>query len=145
MAAASSTTHPTKPPGERAQPVASLSSWKNFWLNIKATPLISSTLASAVVFRLIKFAVMAMASLPRNSFRRNPEGEERYFQRWKALAREEGRSCQTGGVLVNRAGHVGDGNQWENFRAALLYPKTRCLPPKECKNPGKTSKLPTVA
>lgn len=39
---------------------------------MKATPLISSTLASAVVFLLMKFAVMAMASLPRNSLRRNP-------------------------------------------------------------------------
>lgn len=58
------------------QPVASLSCWKNFWLKIKATPLISSTLASAVVFLLIKFAVMAMASLPRNSLRRNPGRKE---------------------------------------------------------------------
>ncbi len=42
---------------------------------MKATPLISSTFASAVVFLLIKFAVMAMASLPRNSFLLNPEKE----------------------------------------------------------------------
>lgn len=39
---------------------------------MKATPLISSTLASAVVLRLIKLAVMAMASLPLNSFLLNP-------------------------------------------------------------------------
>ena len=43
---------------------------------MKATPLISSTFASAVVFLLMKFAVMAMASLPRNSLRRNPGGGE---------------------------------------------------------------------
>lgn len=53
-------------------PVASLRSWKNFWLKIKATPLISSTFASAVVFLLMKLAVIAMASFPRNSLRRNP-------------------------------------------------------------------------
>ena len=58
------------------RPVASLRSWKNFWLKIKATPLISSTFASAVVFLLMKLAVMAMASLPRNSLRRNPEEAE---------------------------------------------------------------------
>lgn len=56
-------------------PVAPRSSWKNFWLKIKATPLSSSTLASAVVLRLMKFAVMAMASFPRNSFLRNPDGQ----------------------------------------------------------------------
>lgn len=39
---------------------------------MKATPLISSTLASAVVFLLMKFAVIAMASFPRNSLRRKP-------------------------------------------------------------------------
>lgn len=39
---------------------------------MNATPLISSTLASAVVFLLMKLAVMAMASFPRNSLRRNP-------------------------------------------------------------------------
>ncbi len=33
-------------------PVSSLSSKKNFWLKMKATPLISSTLASAVVFAI---------------------------------------------------------------------------------------------
>lgn len=44
---------------------------------MKATPLISSTLASAVVFLLMKLAVMAMASFPRNSFRRNPAKGDR--------------------------------------------------------------------
>lgn len=39
---------------------------------MKATPLISSTLASAVVFLLMKLAVMAMASFPRNSFLLKP-------------------------------------------------------------------------
>lgn len=39
---------------------------------MNATPLISSTLASAVVFLLMKLAVMAMASFPRNSLRRKP-------------------------------------------------------------------------
>ncbi len=53
-------------------PVSSLSSKKNFWLKMKATPLISSTLASAVVLRLTKFAVMAMASFPLNSFLLKP-------------------------------------------------------------------------
>lgn len=55
-------------------PVACRRSWKNLWLKMKATPLISSTLASAVVLRLMKFAVTAMASFPRNSFLRNPTG-----------------------------------------------------------------------
>lgn len=53
-------------------PVSSLSSRKNFWLKIKATPLISSTLASAVVFLLTKLAVMAIANFPRNSLRAKP-------------------------------------------------------------------------
>lgn len=57
-------------------PVSSFRSWKNFWLKMKATPLISSTLASAVVFLFIKFAVIAMASFPRNSFLLKP-GEQR--------------------------------------------------------------------
>jgi len=39
---------------------------------MNATPLISSTRASAFVWRLIKFAVIAMASLPLNSFLLNP-------------------------------------------------------------------------
>lgn len=56
-------------------PVSSLSSRKNFWLKMKATPLISSTLASAVVLRLTKFAVMAMASFPLNSFLLKPAAE----------------------------------------------------------------------
>lgn len=60
----------------RRSPVASLRSWKNFWLKMNATPLISSTLASAVVFLLMKLAVMAMASFPRNSLRRNPVNAE---------------------------------------------------------------------
>lgn len=57
-------------------PVSSFRSWKNFWLKIKATPLISSTLASAVVFLFIKLAVIAIASFPRNSFLLKP-GEQR--------------------------------------------------------------------
>lgn len=57
-------------------PVSSFRSWKNFWLKMKATPLISSTLASAVVFLFIKLAVMAIASFPRNSFLLKP-GEQR--------------------------------------------------------------------
>lgn len=93
----------------RHQPVASLSSWKNFWLNIKATPLISSTLASAVVFRLIKFAVMAMASLPRNSFRRNPGWKEIFRSGNSWLERKEDHFKQEG-VLIT-SGNVGDGNQ----------------------------------
>lgn len=46
---------------------------------MKATPLISSTLASAVVFLLTKLAVIAMASFPRNSLRLKPAevGEEK--------------------------------------------------------------------
>lgn len=44
---------------------------------MKATPLISSTLASAVVFLLTKLAVMAMASFPRNSLRLNPVDKEK--------------------------------------------------------------------
>jgi len=39
---------------------------------MKATPLISSTLASAVVFLLMKLAVIAIASLPLNSFLLKP-------------------------------------------------------------------------
>lgn len=57
-------------------PVSSLSSRKNFWLKMKATPLISSTLASAVVFLLTKLAVMAMANFPRNSLRLKPAEQE---------------------------------------------------------------------
>lgn len=43
---------------------------------MKATPLISSTLASAVVFLFIKLAVIAIASFPRNSFLLKP-GKQR--------------------------------------------------------------------
>lgn len=43
---------------------------------MKATPLISSTLASAVVFLLMKLAVMAIASFPLNSFLLKPEWEK---------------------------------------------------------------------
>lgn len=39
---------------------------------MNATPLISSTLASAVVFLLMKLAVMAIASFPLNSFLLKP-------------------------------------------------------------------------
>lgn len=53
-------------------PVSWRSSWKNLWLKINATPLISSTLASAVVFLFLKLAVMAMASFPLNSLRLKP-------------------------------------------------------------------------
>lgn len=49
---------------------------------MKATPLISSTFASAVVFLLMKLAVMAIASLPRNSLRRNPEEDEEADGMW---------------------------------------------------------------
>ena len=56
----------------RSIPVTALSSLKNFWLKMKATPDISSTRASASVFLLTKLAVMAMASRPRNSFRLKP-------------------------------------------------------------------------
>lgn len=62
-------------------PVSSLRSRKNFWLKIKATPLISSTLASAVVFLLMKLAVMAMASFPRNSFLLKPAERQREQER----------------------------------------------------------------
>ena len=41
---------------------------------MKATPLISSTLASAVLFLFMKLAVIAIASFPRNSFLLNPVG-----------------------------------------------------------------------
>ena len=58
-------------------PVSSLRSRKNFWLKMKATPLISSTLASAVVFLLVKLAVIAIASFPRNSVRLKPEKERK--------------------------------------------------------------------
>lgn len=75
-------------------PVSSLSSRKNFWLKIKATPLISSTLASAVVFLFTKLAVMAMANFPRNSLRAKPvqwggwvagNGMETWKCRWKSV------------------------------------------------------------
>ena len=69
--------------------------------------------------------------------------KERNFQRWQKLAKE-GRSCHTGGVLRKTLGNMGDGNQWEDFRAALPYLEIRCLPPKDCNNPGKTSKSPTT-
>lgn len=39
---------------------------------MKATPLISSTLASAVVFLLTKLAVIAIANFPLNSLRLKP-------------------------------------------------------------------------
>lgn len=62
----------------KVPPVSSLRSWKNFWLKMKATPLISSTLASAVLFLFMKLAVIAIANFPRNSFLRNPAwGEEK--------------------------------------------------------------------
>lgn len=53
-------------------PVSFRRSWKNLWLKMKATPLISSTLASAEVFLFLKLAVMAMASFPLNSFLLKP-------------------------------------------------------------------------
>ncbi|KAH3738348.1 hypothetical protein DPMN_044982 [Dreissena polymorpha] len=43
---------------------------------MNATPEISSTRASACVFRFMKLAVIAMASLPRNSFRLKPENHQ---------------------------------------------------------------------
>lgn len=43
---------------------------------MKATPLISSTFASAVVFLLMKLAVMAIASFPLNSFLLKPVREK---------------------------------------------------------------------
>lgn len=43
---------------------------------MKATPLISSTFASAVVFLLMKLAVMAIASFPLNSFLLKPRREK---------------------------------------------------------------------
>lgn len=45
---------------------------------MKATPLISSTFASAVVFLFLKLAVMAMANFPLNSLRRKPVYTEPY-------------------------------------------------------------------
>ena len=45
---------------------------KKSCLYTKATPLISSTVASAVVRMFLKLAVIAMASFPRNSLRLNP-------------------------------------------------------------------------
>lgn len=42
---------------------------------MKATPLISSTLASAVVFLLMKLAVIAIANFPLNSFLLKPENQ----------------------------------------------------------------------
>lgn len=59
-------------PAETFIPVSCRSSRKNLWLKMKATPLISSTLASAVVFLFLKFAVMAMANFPLNSFLLKP-------------------------------------------------------------------------
>lgn len=41
-----------------------------------ATPLISSTLASAVELVFVKLAVMAMASFPLNSLRLKPDREQ---------------------------------------------------------------------
>lgn len=61
--------------GASLPPVSSFISRKNFWLKMNATPLISSTLASAVVFLLMKLAVMAMASFPLNSFLLKPGRE----------------------------------------------------------------------
>lgn len=64
--------------GAALPPVSSLRSRKNFWLKMNATPLISSTLASAVVFLLMKLAVMAIASFPLNSFLLKPgRGKEK--------------------------------------------------------------------
>lgn len=76
--------------------MAPRSSWKNLWLKIKATPLISSTLASAVVLRLMKFAVMAMASFPRNSFLRNP-----YGQTAKLSSNDEHKKRKWSGILCS--------------------------------------------
>lgn len=71
------------------RPVASLRSWKNFWLKMNATPLISSTFASAVVFLLMKLAVMAIASLPRNSLRRNPGENYKRMRKWRKKVRNQ--------------------------------------------------------
>lgn len=54
-------------------PVSAVNSLKNFWLKIKATPEISSTLASASECLFIKFAVIAIANFPLNSFLLNPK------------------------------------------------------------------------
>lgn len=59
-------------PEDVSVPVSCRRSWKNLWLKMKATPLISSTLASAVLFLFLKLAVMAMASFPLNSFLLKP-------------------------------------------------------------------------
>lgn len=59
-------------PEDGAVPASCRSRWKNLWLKMKATPLISSTLASAVVFLFLKLAVMAMANFPLNSFLLKP-------------------------------------------------------------------------
>lgn len=61
---------------------------------MKATPLISSTLASAVVLRFTKLAVMAMASLPRNSFRLKP-GDEKKREKAAVEREEKGRKQKT--------------------------------------------------
>lgn len=66
----------------RNKPVSCRSSWKNLWLKMNATPLISSTLASAVVFLFLKFAVMAMASFPLNSLRLKPVHTHGYRTTW---------------------------------------------------------------
>ena len=74
---------------------------------------------------------MAMANLPRNSFRRNPGKGEDIF-RGEKLVGEAGSSHQigeTGGVLMRMWGSVGGGNH-RKLRAALLCLEVRCLPPK---------------
>ena len=55
-----------------AIPNSSYKLLKKSCLYTKATPLISSTVASAVVLIFLKFAVMAIASFPRNSFLLKP-------------------------------------------------------------------------
>lgn len=62
---------------------------------MKATPLISSTFASAVVFLLMKFAVMAMASLPLNSLRRNPRGNYKRKRKPFKVRNQRAQTCDT--------------------------------------------------
>lgn len=110
-------------------PVSSLRSRKNFWLKMKATPLISSTWASAVVFLLMKLAVMAIANFPLNSFLLKPGFKNKARRRTKEDAR--GKSLSVGFLQQTRPvssrvqtkGNLASNHNYKLFilRLAALY------------------------
>lgn len=77
--------------------------WKNFWLYMRATPLISATSTSVLLWLFIKLVVMPIANLPRVSFLLKPVRKHK---------REPSINCERG---VNHTGN-GQGNQKEQHK-----------------------------